>query len=275
MKNWFANFLAKSKWGIFVALILAFITGVVLFYLSAFGMQRSADQAVWGQFGDYFGGILNPILSFCAFVGLMLTLKFQYSESQKAEQRQMDQKFDSRLFQLFGLISTSLSSVHLDIAKDGAVESYVGPKALTAGLRDLVSRIMGLDSNVSDEEFYTAAEEVFSKWEGECGNALLSYFDTLLFASMYIMENSEGDRQVFAARAVRSQLSKDARVLLFYSCILSGGFGFYKFFNEFDYWRDDISERTAPHGMRLFRRFMEIQFLAAEKAERGTLNEGE
>jgi uncharacterized protein YoxC len=37
----------------------------------------SADPAAWGQFGDYVGGLLNPIFGFLAFLGVLWTLHLQ------------------------------------------------------------------------------------------------------------------------------------------------------------------------------------------------------
>lgn len=37
----------------------------------------SSDPAVWGQYGDYVGGLLNPIFSSLAFSGLVVTIVLQ------------------------------------------------------------------------------------------------------------------------------------------------------------------------------------------------------
>ncbi|ONH55831.1 hypothetical protein SAMN04490182_2836 [Pseudomonas cedrina] len=253
MRNRLVTFLTKNKWEVSVVLLLIFVICVVLFYVDTFGVKRSYDQAAWGQFGDYMGGVLNPTLSFCAFVGLMLTLKFQYSESKKTEERQVGQQFDSRLFQMFGLLSTALSTVHLSIVKNIVEETYTGPKAFAVGRRELVSVIESVGPDLSDEETYGLAVDAFGRWSTECGDALLSYFDTLLFVVLYIRNNSSGERRVFAARALRSQLSQDTRVILFYTLLLSGNITLYRFLEGFGYWGSEISENTAPRGRGLLR----------------------
>jgi len=262
MRNWLGTFLTKYKWEAFVVLLLIVVIGVVFFYVDTFGIKRSYDQAVWGQFGDYLGGVLNPTLSFCAFVGLMLTLKFQYSESKKTEERQVGQQFDSRLFQMFGLLSTALSTIHLNIVKNTGKETHIGPKAFEVGRRELVSAIENVGSDLSDQEIYGLAVDAFGRWSAECGDALLSYFDTLLFVVLYIRNNSSGERRVFAARALRSQLSQDTRVILFYTLLLSGNITLYRFLEEFGYWGSELSESTAPRCRALLRALV----LSKEKA---------
>lgn len=58
----------------FVGLILIFtISIVVIKYRNSFDPnQLSSDPAIWGQFGDYFGGIINPI------VGILNLVLFVY-----------------------------------------------------------------------------------------------------------------------------------------------------------------------------------------------------
>lgn len=52
----------------------------------------STDTAVWGQLGDYFGGLLNPILSFLSIVLLIKSLTLQ-NEANSALKKQL---YDSR-----------------------------------------------------------------------------------------------------------------------------------------------------------------------------------
>lgn len=47
--------------------------------------ERRANQAVWGQLGDYMGGMLNPILSFFALYLLMRTIQIQQVQVAQTE----------------------------------------------------------------------------------------------------------------------------------------------------------------------------------------------
>jgi uncharacterized membrane protein len=46
-------------------------------YFTQFSGGFSSRQDVWGQFGDFVGGVLNPILSFLALIALVLTVVLQ------------------------------------------------------------------------------------------------------------------------------------------------------------------------------------------------------
>ncbi|WKB50549.1 hypothetical protein [Eleftheria terrae] len=60
---------------VFVAFCALFV--VVLLYFVRFGDQPVGDQAVWGQFGDFLGGSLNPLFAFLSFIALVFTLVLQ------------------------------------------------------------------------------------------------------------------------------------------------------------------------------------------------------
>jgi len=58
---------------IFIVGIIATI-GAFLTYSSYFRGPIPPDQAHWGQFGDFIGGVLNPIMGFLALGGLLYTI---------------------------------------------------------------------------------------------------------------------------------------------------------------------------------------------------------
>lgn len=80
---------------------------IALMYVSTFGLSRSHDQAVWGTFGDYFGGILNPLFALFAFFGVLWSLDLQMkqvkqlSEDKKADEiLQVVKDIDAHLYEL-------------------------------------------------------------------------------------------------------------------------------------------------------------------------------
>jgi hypothetical protein len=60
------------------ALASGFLLAVFGAYIYSFNSSTiHPDAAVWGQFGDYIGGVLNPILSFLTLGALILTIVIQ------------------------------------------------------------------------------------------------------------------------------------------------------------------------------------------------------
>ena len=64
-----------------LALLLASAAGAVVItifvYRYHFGGPVSTEAAAWGQFGDFFGGTLNPNFAFLSFTALVVTLALQ------------------------------------------------------------------------------------------------------------------------------------------------------------------------------------------------------
>lgn len=69
-----------------IALVLILAAGMLVAYVGEFGISLSGRQDVWGQFGDFFGGVLNPILSFMALIAVLTSLKSQSFELKAARE---------------------------------------------------------------------------------------------------------------------------------------------------------------------------------------------
>lgn len=53
------------------------VQGIYLYKFGSWPITLSNDPGVWGQYGDYIGGLLNPIFSSLAFSGLVVTIVLQ------------------------------------------------------------------------------------------------------------------------------------------------------------------------------------------------------
>ncbi len=66
------------KW---LSWIMAFGTGITaivfIFYFMNFTGELTTEHERWGTFGDFFGGTLNPLLSFLGLLALLLTIVLQ------------------------------------------------------------------------------------------------------------------------------------------------------------------------------------------------------
>ncbi|MDF1552642.1 MAG: hypothetical protein P1P84_06240 [Deferrisomatales bacterium] len=79
MDEFLRRHLAKMLAVILVsALACAIIVSV--FYRYYFPGDIVLEHSIWGVFGDFFGGVLNPILSFLGLIALLLTIVLQSSE---------------------------------------------------------------------------------------------------------------------------------------------------------------------------------------------------
>lgn len=85
-EDWLTQNLPKALFllgAIAVILLIAAISTYVHFF-GHHSVVAKGDE--WGQFGDFFGGVLNPTFSFLAFVGLLFTLYVQSRELRLARE---------------------------------------------------------------------------------------------------------------------------------------------------------------------------------------------
>lgn len=73
------------KWILFLAVLS--VAGVNYGYYRAFAVKGESSQSSWGQFGDYVGGTLNPILSFLSLIALLLTVVLQIRQLEIAHEQ--------------------------------------------------------------------------------------------------------------------------------------------------------------------------------------------
>lgn len=101
--------------------------GLVAFYAAWFGMEHnfslSQKPEVWGQFGDYVGGVLNPLCAYMAFVWLVRSYALQKTElaetRQALEEGQKAQQEQARL----ALIAAQTQSLSIRLTAIGSVLS--------------------------------------------------------------------------------------------------------------------------------------------------------
>ncbi|MBT8767565.1 putative phage abortive infection protein [Metapseudomonas boanensis] len=91
------------------SITLVLIVGVVLFSRFALGVDIPAVKVVnkaeiqyWGQIGDFFGGILNPLLSFMALMAVLYTIRLQREELKEArEETRIANKIQDKQTEIF------------------------------------------------------------------------------------------------------------------------------------------------------------------------------
>lgn len=126
-KNDDENELTKLKKQMFYSKIIvgSIITIVLVLYFSNFHVSVSVDNGDWGTFGDFFGGILNPVIASFALYWLITSVNLQIQELKKtnealektvetAEKQQSQasiQNFESLFFQLLKTKNDSLDDI--------------------------------------------------------------------------------------------------------------------------------------------------------------------
>jgi hypothetical protein len=118
-------------------------------WLAPQGVALSNDPAAWGQFGDYFGGILNPVCAYMAFIWLVRSYSLQkteLAETRKAlEESREAQQEQARL----ALLSAKTQALSIRLTAVGSQLS---------ALRDAHSRAID-SANAKGFEYAVVSDE--------------------------------------------------------------------------------------------------------------------
>ena len=71
-----------KKFTYLILIAITFFLFVLGLYFTHFNKELSSSNSVWGTFGDYMGGTLNPILSFLSLIAILYTITLQSHEIQ-------------------------------------------------------------------------------------------------------------------------------------------------------------------------------------------------
>lgn len=136
-----------------IAALVVLLTalGLLAAYVYTFGFRAAERQDVWGQFGDYFGGVLNPVIGLLTLAAIWLTLTVTH-KLYLATKRQIEvienasevdalaiqrQAFESRFFHVLRLHEETVQRIvipdSIEVGPGGRnrVTSYRGATALT------------------------------------------------------------------------------------------------------------------------------------------------
>lgn len=119
-----------------VSAALFFIAAVIP-YLYNFGTSWSKDNAVWGQFGDYLGGSLNPVFGLLTLLVVLYNTRMQRSEIKRNRSlmvrhtrmlnRQLELSEQKAIEELtFQLLDEARTDKTVQKASDKEVETLLG-----------------------------------------------------------------------------------------------------------------------------------------------------
>ena len=202
------------------AVVTALLIAVLLLtlFIRKFGFLTADTQDAWGQFGDFIGGILNPLFSVIGLLALLYTIVLQSTEMQnstkelKASAKSLEkqnkhyarQQFDANFFQLL--------NIHRDVTDKLLVDSNSGVQVIEGKIFQLEWRVR---RNPSDELTVEEINEIYSKWARDHHHGIDGYLDSLTNVISYIYFSPVRKRaRVFAYTTLSSTMTVEERTLL-------------------------------------------------------------
>lgn len=206
-----------------------------------FGVNNPQSFKDLGSWGDFFGGTLNPILTFLTLLGVLATIAYQKIElnltrkeldrSATAQEKQLsalsDQSFENTFFRMLELHNTIVNSIDL-VRGDRTTHGRDCFNTFYERLRKHYIAVKNSSPVLDEQIALTNAYNLFwERTQPELGH----YFRFLFNVIRFIKRDSLGEE--FYIKLLRSQLSNQELLLLFYNCLSLQGAKFKIFAEEF------------------------------------------
>lgn len=208
-----------------VALLLVFVVNLL-----------SIGKSSFGEWGDFFGGVLNPLLTFLTFMGLLVTIVLQQTELRESRyelkrsadalgqqnKSLMKQNFENTFFQMLTIHNEIVNSIDL-VSGNGKVTRGRDCFSVFYTRFNKIYREnkKKADGRHSEESVLKLSYDLF--WR-EHQTELGHYFRYLYNIIRFIKDERQLDGPY--TRLVRAQLSDQELLLLFYNCISNNGGNF-------------------------------------------------
>lgn len=212
------------SFGLFALFCIVSVFGYYGYIFSDFEINASPDH--FGQFGDFIGGTLNPILAFLSFMALLYTIKIQTDElklsreeleatreelkgSRIAQQEQSEslrlqngatklQMFENTFFKLMDFFAENKNNISTHIIGREDIHSYKAIQTLLSWYKSS----------------YKSYDEFNNKHEKDTGVYFGQIYQTLKFIDNSNIENKQRYVNIF-----RAQFTKNELEFLFYHCL--------------------------------------------------------
>jgi hypothetical protein len=238
--KWLSGLLGSTPWLVFFSALLLIVT----YYLMFRDLGWSSDPDRWGTFGDYIGGILNPLVSTCTLLVAVAVWRLQNDEMKKTSQTlqsQLEQSRASRRDEMFSqmieLYMQTLTQIQLD--------AHSGRYCVQKFAEELLptSNLDKNDQNIKLKRFWTYKAPSLSNYLRVVFNFLSN--SELLFAAecfrlvkLFRAQLSEGECIVIAANL----FSEEGKNMI----PLVKGYGLLKHLPSNTWLRERVREEIGP-----------------------------
>ncbi|MCC5086430.1 putative phage abortive infection protein [Xanthomonas campestris] len=239
----FISLLSPRRQGSYRHLFYLFCSAImILLVVLGIGLFRIRDLTP-NEWGDFFGGVANPILTFLTFTGLLITIILQQTElreTRKELKRSADalsaqnesrkkQNFEATFFQMLSIHNSIVNSI--DLLNDKGDRNQ-GRDCFSVFYTRFNKIFRAREARYNESKrakkpLSAAYTEFWNTHQSELGH----YYRYLYSIVRFIKdEGQEGGPYI---RLIRAQLSDQELLLLFYNCISENGGNFTPLVVEF------------------------------------------
>ena len=198
---------------IIISTLAIAVTACMVVYLWRFTGGISTEQEVFGQFGDYLGGVVGTLVSLFSLVYIYKTYRKQVEFSEHEMELSYKQQFEASFFSLLQNHRSILLSLAYDKVKGNDFMNKVSEELQVR----LMDREYDLDSITYENRFHeedivcSIYEQVYNIYGSQLGH----YFRNLYHILSYVEHSSVKDKKQYID-LVQGQLSNSELFVLFY-----------------------------------------------------------
>lgn len=218
----------------YVVAVILFIVCLALIVAYPFflGFGISSDSKEWSNFGAYVSGVVGPVLSLLAFVGVLITIANQNEENHKASEETQKHATENRIIKQIEFHHNICNNVKIpaNIDKTKFKEGRIAFEFLyEKNLKTFYDEVEKQSPHLDEEQKIDSA---FSKLYNKEGKQFGFYFRNLYYLIHYIDESQKIDKNHYA-KLVRAQLSTPEIQMLMYNCLFKKGKNFKKLVTDY------------------------------------------
>lgn len=216
---------------------IVFSVATVIVYLLTFHSGLSSDQSDWGTFGDYVGGLLNPVVALVALWALLKTISLQIKELHvvKAELKKTisiaeqqnataeRQSFEHTFFQMIRLHHTIADRIQLDADEWGAdgfaLDKFRGRTAFRTLCERLDDHVGQTDPEPTLEDEREAVVAAWNLFFVSRYPVITHYLRNFYALLKFVKDRAPADDLQQYVRILQAQISVHELKLLFYNAL--------------------------------------------------------
>jgi hypothetical protein len=207
-----------------------FLIGSFVFVVAVFAWAalHYDDITKLGTFGDFFGGMSNPVLSFLTFLGLLITIVMQQNATREARRDTYRQMFDSTFFQMLTLLNSIVNE--LEVRDSEGNTKAKGKRCFDYAYQSL----RGLYS--SGIHFTPEIRRVGTAWASIYNLSDFPHYFRFVFNVIRTIDDSRLGPKTKKeyVRLLRAQLSNHETGIIFYNAMTSYGENFKPLIDKYE-----------------------------------------
>lgn len=175
-----------------------------------------------GQRGDLYGGFLNPLLSFLAFMGVLYSIYLQRIDLRESQKETQRQHFEATFFQLLAQHDRIVQALDIRSRQSGHISQ--GRDCFLSYTRNLEEDFRGFMTDHGQPLPHALTSAYNQMWQDkrqDLGHYFRFFYNFLRFVDESDLKSLEGEGEnprTKYIRILRAQLSDYELAMIFFNC---------------------------------------------------------